>query len=156
LFYNGTTNISALMKVTPAGVVTDVADSSSTANGISIASTLSLAGGVAIDGAGNVWAGNYSGATSPYAGVSEFSSTGTLLSPFNSTTSNIGYGDQYSGTSPYYPYPKGIIPVAIDNSGNVWLGASGSTSKVYHVVGVAVPAVTPLSVRTNGKIGVTP
>ena len=154
LYYNGSSNISALMEVSSTGTVTPIANSLSGTSGIGLASTLSSAGGVAIDGGGNVWVGNYSAGTSPYAGVSEFSSGGSLLSSATSATT-IGYGDIYS-TASAYAFPKGIIPVAIDNSGNIWLGASGSTSKIYHVVGVATPAVTPLSARTNGKIGVTP
>jgi hypothetical protein len=157
LKYNGTANISALMKITTGAVVSDIADSSVTGSGITLATTLGDVAGVAIDGAGNIWAGNYSNSTSTtpdYAGVSEFSSTGQLLSPVTSST-NIGYGDLYSAAGTY-AYPLGIIPVAIDNSGNIWLGSTGSSSHLFHVVGVATPAVTPLSVRTNGKIGVTP
>jgi hypothetical protein len=43
--------------------------------------------------------------------------------------------------------------VSVDSSGNVWLLFSGSTTTVTEFIGVATPAVTPLSL---GKPGRTP
>ena len=79
--------------------------------------------GVAIDGSGNVWV------TNGASGLSEFSSTGSPISPSN------GYG-----------YPAATADyIAIDGSGNIWLTRPVSNIKfMMEVVGVATPVVTPV------------
>jgi hypothetical protein len=85
--------------------------------------------GLAIDGAGNVWAANTNSIT-----ISELSNTGTAI------TNSNGY--QASGAF------TGPIDLAIDGSGNVWVvngEASGTYSAVItEMVGAATPVVTPI------------
>lgn len=94
------------------------------------------------DGFGNVWVANTAG------GVSEFTYTGsgfTAMSPVSTTAQPssgpttipaYGFGTSYlSGTTP--------ITIASDSSGNLWIGTQ--TTKLWYLVGVAGPTVTPLS-----------
>ena len=90
-----------------------------------------------VDGASNIWSSEYS--TAAGAGISEFSSTGGVLSPNTAT----GFVHTYSNPT----------KVAIDGSGNVWIGNAGtaaiatSTSNgfITEIVGQAVPVVTPVA-----------
>jgi hypothetical protein len=94
-----------------------------------------------VDGLGNVWFTNYvSGAGS----VSEFTSAGAPISPsYVSATSVGGFAHTYAGA-------EGI---AIDGSGNVWIGNSSSGAAasatnngfLTEIVGQAGPVVTPLA-----------
>ncbi|MDE1160693.1 MAG: hypothetical protein PW792_01970 [Acidobacteriaceae bacterium] len=94
---------------------------------------------VAIDGLNTVWVANYS-TTSATGCISQLDSTGNLLSP-------VCYG---KGS---LPYPHGL---AIDPSGNLWVG-TGSTSSLLFLVGAAAPVITPMNVATNGgHLGVRP
>jgi sugar lactone lactonase YvrE len=119
--------------------------------------------GVAVDGASNVWSlgsvsyggnwvtGNAYSSNKPY-GLSELSSTGVNISPTNGANSNSG-GFQKDVT---LILPDAPNNVAIDPSGNVWVGEAGGTS-IMELVGQAVPVVTPLSVATgNSTLGTTP
>ena len=105
---------------------------------------------VAIDGSDNVWVSNSTGITANVNGTSttittvcEFNNAGTLIS------STPGYGPHGISTG------RGI---AVDLSGNVWVTSYGTTySSVTEIVGVATPAVAPLSVALkNGTIGKRP
>jgi hypothetical protein len=85
-----------------------------------------------IDGNGNVWESNYaSGAGS----VTELTSAGAAVSP------SSGFSHTYAGA--YY--------MAIDNSGNVWIGNRSATASgtaqgfITEIVGAAGPVVTPLA-----------
>ncbi len=90
-----------------------------------------------VDGASNIWSSEYS--TAAGAGISEFSSTGSVLSPNTAT----GFVHTYANPT----------KVAIDGSGNVWVGNAGtaaiatSTSNgfITEIVGQAVPVVTPIA-----------
>ena len=100
----------------------------------------------AVDGAGNVWVTNRGA-----SGISEFSSTGTLLSPVPTGTGAPGYAHAGLATA---------NQVAIDPSGNVW-AANNTTgtggSSIFEIVGAAAPAVTPIALGLkNGTIGVRP
>jgi sugar lactone lactonase YvrE len=90
--------------------------------------------GIAIDGAGQVWVGDYGNA------LYELSSAGNLLSPSN------GYGYYVQvGQTPYGP--DGVVGVAVDPSGNVWVANSGgenNSNGTTEFVGLATPVVTPL------------
>jgi hypothetical protein len=102
-----------------------------------------------VDGNGNVWETNFvtGGGT-----VSEMSNTGTPISP------SAGFAHTFSGAS----------GLAIDRSGDVWIGNSGATASptaqgyITEIVGQAVPVFTPLSAglpATSGganKIGIRP
>ena len=82
---------------------------------------------LAVDGAGNVWVEGFSG-------VTEISSTGTVLSP----------------ASPYARGYGGSNVIAVDGSGNVWVSGG-------ELVGIATPVVTPTSVGVkNNTLGTRP
>jgi hypothetical protein len=97
---------------------------------------------VAIDGAGNAWVANTVESTGANAGsLSEFSNTGTALSPA------LGYVSSTLATP---------LSIAIDGSGNIWLRNSGNSS-VTAFVGAGVPVVTPLALGVkNGTLGSKP
>jgi len=123
------------------GVVATEAAGTGTSNG-----GLDGGSGVAVDGLGNVWVANNSG-----GGVSEFSyngSTFTPLSPSGTSTPVYGFGTSYlSGTHP--------LNVAVDASGNVWIGTQ--TTNLWYLVGIAGPTVTPISAMLkNGQVGARP
>jgi hypothetical protein len=72
--------------------------------------------GIAIDATGNVWTANLGG--SGYAGtISKLSSTGAILNPTGISGSGYTAGGLTAG-----------FGIAIDTSGNVWAGNSGSNS----------------------------
>jgi hypothetical protein len=108
---------------------------------------------LAVDGAGNVWAPSKT--VSP-GGVSEFSSTGTVLSP---TTTPVGFSHTGISISVSSSVNGGIT---IDPSGNVWIAdnvAAGATdaNSVFEIVGAAAPTVTPLPLQLkNGTVGMKP
>jgi hypothetical protein len=85
---------------------------------------------VAIDGGDNVWITN---AGNSYA-LSEFNNAGTAI------TGGSGY---QSGklNSPSF--------IAIDSSGDVWIPNHGANT-VTEIIGIATPAVTPLSALKPG------
>jgi hypothetical protein len=112
-------------------------------------------GGIAIDGAGNVWALN--AVTSTLVGLSEISTTTNngvttyaALSPGGSSATQAGiFGFQTDGAS-------GAEGVQIDPSGNIWLDLK-SGSYLYHMVGAAAPTVTPVAQNVAlGSIGTRP
>lgn len=85
------------------------------------------------DGAGNLWVTDAATTTaSPAGSVYEISNAGVLLSE----------GTGYAHT---YDEPYGI---AVDGSGNVWVGAYAAAEPsafVTEIVGAAVPVVTPVA-----------
>jgi len=96
---------------------------------------------LALDGAGNVWVAN--GAAS--GGISELSSTGTVLS-----------------TSAFTPEiePLQSAGIAVDGSGNVWV--SNSTGDIAEFMGIAAPVNTPVAALyapgcgTSAQLSATP
>ncbi|MFC6644196.1 hypothetical protein ACFQBQ_01025 [Granulicella cerasi] len=116
--------------------------------------------GLAADGAGNLWTvsssssgGNYvTGATSPaqYM-INEFSATGAAISPTGTLTSSNKPTGGYQKDSTIFPtakYPNGPRSVAIDPTGNVWIGnnsTDGSGTGVVELVGSAAPVITPIA-----------
>jgi hypothetical protein len=85
--------------------------------------------GIAIDATGNVWTANYANGTgSHYAGgsVSEFSSTGTPISPATNQAGNI-HGGYILGVDSSGNLGK-PSSLAIDANGNVWVGNYGGAS----------------------------
>jgi PKD repeat protein len=89
---------------------------------------LSSDGSIAIDGSGNAWIANYDSGS-----LSEFSSTGTPLSP------SSGYGGKaISGT-------VSSSGIAIDGSGDVWTVFYNAPAALYETIGVATPVITPIS-----------
>lgn len=96
---------------------------------------------IAMDGSSNVWVANSASSSGSYS-ISEFSNSGTAISP--------AAGFVHNFSSP--------IAVAVDGSGNVWV-ANNSTAASYvtEVVGAATPVVTPLSVAVaNSTVGSAP
>jgi streptogramin lyase len=101
---------------------------------------------VAVDGAGNIWFANSGGPS-----LTEFSRSGSALTPAATSTTNGGYiGTNTALSTPY--------ALAVDGSGNVWLADEGS-STVIEFYGIGAPVVTPIvaSLRAPyGTPGVTP
>jgi len=84
---------------------------------------------IAIDGSGNAWIANFYGDGTYYGNsVSNFSSTGTAISPPTGYT-----GGGLSNPS----------SIAIDGSGNAWI-ADYYNSRVSEIIGVAAPVITPI------------
>ena len=103
---------------------------------------LRFLGDIAIDGAGNVWAGSSDAAVSELNGV-----TGAAITP------NLGY---FPGVDSNGYYATDIFAVAIDGSGNVWM-AGYDDSNVSELVGAGTPTVQPLVVAAkNNTIGTMP
>lgn len=117
---------------------------------------------VAVDGFGNPWASN-----NATGGVSELSggaiptttyaygatppSLGSAISPVSSAASPFNHvGFRHSGLS-------GAQGIAIDPSGNVWVGnsSSGGTGSITEIVGAAAPSVTPIAAAIAGGLGGT-
>jgi sugar lactone lactonase YvrE len=118
---------------------------------------------IAQDGAGNfwVWWSNL-GDTSGPAALTEFSPSGTPLNLSTTPTYEALYGGPVGFVNPYNAYglqtPFSTVSpqsLAVDASGNIWLlfNSPGVPTSVTEYVGVATPAVTPLSL---GKMGKTP
>ena len=97
----------------------------SLSNGAIVGGGLNSPAGVALDGAQNVWVANVTG-----VGPSEFSKGGTALSP------STGFSKQ--------AVLAGQRSIAIDASGNVWLGREG-VSTITEIVGAAVPVYQPFA-----------
>jgi DNA-binding beta-propeller fold protein YncE len=75
---------------------------------------------------------------------------------------NISATDSANGDSggfqkdPTLILPKQPSGIAVDPSGNVWVGETGGTS-IMELVGQGVPVATPLSTATaNGLLGAKP
>jgi streptogramin lyase len=102
---------------------------------------------LAVDGAGNLWISDNNGAAG--AAVSEFSSTGAVLSPANGVNGSTTIGFSHQGLF----NPNGI---AVDPSGNVWVadavGSAAAGSGVFEIVGAAVPTVTPIATALAGTV----
>jgi hypothetical protein len=113
------------------------------------ATSLTAPAYVAVDGAGNVWVSDKT--ISAPASVSEFSSTGTILSPINSGGSFTAVGFSHSGINT----AQGIT---LDPSGNVWVAnQTATTGGVFEIVGAGAPTDTPIAKSlADGKVGVKP
>jgi len=91
----------------------------------------------ATDGGGNVWVSNYG--TSTIAGnISEFDNNGNAISPATGFLAQTACPAQ---------------GLAIDGSGDVWVGCANPTTPVLEYIGAAVPVYTPL---TPGSMGIMP
>jgi hypothetical protein len=123
---------------------TDLATTAFTYNGG--ADPFRCSGGIAIDGGGVIWAGNLGG---PSQGAG-----GAPLTPPNVGAYNPALpADIFGYASP--SLASGPVSVAVDNAGNVWVLLSDNTITEY--VGIATPAVTPLSLAVkNKKLGAKP
>jgi len=84
---------------------------------------------IAIDGLGSIWTANFTT-------VSEFSNSGTAISP-------APYGYVTSGFGP-------LRGIAVDASGDVWT-ASGGNPDLIQLIGAAAPVVVPLSAGVAGN-----
>jgi hypothetical protein len=99
-------------------------------------------GGVAIDGAGNVWVAS---AGSP--GVCPANVSETLTTQVTTGSSPASFDSASLAAGP--------MLLAIDGSGNVWVLLSDNTITEY--IGVATPTVTPLALAVkNKKLGAKP
>jgi hypothetical protein len=112
--------------------------------------------GIAVDGAGNVWAPNGVAASSGLFTVSEFDMSGNPLSP--TTTATTAAANTGGFQKPVTVFPNALRGVAIDPSGNVWFGSnSAGTSTIAEIVGAAVPVITPLSLQLmNNTVATKP
>ena len=107
---------------------------------------------LAIDGAGNIWvasstaaATNYiSGSTSGLYTINEFAASGTAISPTGSSTSTTTINGGFQKDATVLPAaPRGI---AVDPSGNIWVGSNSSSGTgVTELLGAGVPVITPIS-----------
>ena len=97
--------------------------------------------GIAMDGASNAWVVNTT-FTAPDTGLlSEFSNSGTAITP------TTGY------VSSTMLAPSGI---GVDSSGDVWVSNNGN-STVSEFIGAAVPVTTPLAYGIQvGSVGRRP
>ena len=108
---------------------------------------------MAVDGLGNVFVANgvsvpEMGDFVPGSGISEFTGSGTPLSPTNypapstetSSCSSVGVGMPAFGFNQDYTFSVGAS-LTIDSSGNLWPGGQA----MVHMVGLAAPVATPTS-----------
>ena len=110
--------------------------------------TFYLMAPIAMDGAGNVWAGNDDFNLNASTGLVEVSNSGTTLS---GATGFVSPQPAPKTFSPTYA----VSGVGVDGSGNVWIALYSGT--VVQFVGAASPVVTPLSVGVkNGTLGTRP
>lgn len=115
-------------------------------------STVSVGGidepiGVAVDGLGYIFVGNYNGT------ISEVNSSGTAVSGtngFETAAYKLWTGNENAMFASIFP-AYGIFGVSVDGSGNLW--TSDLDGGIYEFVGLANPVVTPL---TYTKLGVRP
>jgi hypothetical protein len=102
---------------------------------------LSNTNGVALDGAGVIWA---AGAGDPVQGYVPD------LMPF---APSLYVGNNYDGSSPGYflapTFSAGPLRVAIDGSGNLWVLLANNTVTEY--VGVAAPVVEPIALGVKAS-----
>jgi streptogramin lyase len=85
--------------------------------------------GIAVDGAGNVWAANWEGDTLTELQGASGANPGQPLSP------PTGFGADASLHEPY--------GIALDSSGNIWVSNFGSNT-ITQFLGAATPVTTPL------------
>lgn len=136
-----------LVKVQPYGGKGSILSENTYPPGGSINGDLDLEGirGVALDGAGTVWAagqGGLHGTSSILPGVVPVMTSGSL----NPTTAT-----SYAASS----LAAGPLRVAVDGAGNIWVLLANNTVTEY--VGAAVPVVTPLALGIqNKKLGAKP
>jgi hypothetical protein len=139
-----TTGEGLLLKVSPYGG-TGTRDTASTVidcmTGLTGSCPLADPVGIAIDGGGTLWIGN------PGSGTN--SGIQPNLTAFNPSLANNKPG--YVSTS----LANQPLSIAVDNTGNVWLLLNNNT--VTEFVGIATPAVTPLSLAVKKqKLGAKP
>jgi hypothetical protein len=125
--FSVSTQGNTLNEFNKAGAV--VSGSGYTGGGLSAPSQL------AVDGLGRLWITNSTGS------ISEFTNTGTALSPASTGYASAGYST-----------PAGI---AIDVAGSVWVANSGSNA-ITQIVGGAAPAAPPATAITNNTTGSRP
>ncbi len=115
---------------------------SSLTGSVPVLDPFSCSVGVAIDGAGTVWTSNQGGgASSP--------PTPPNIAGYNPSLPS----DTFSFVSP--SLSNGPRYAAVDGSGNVWVLLQNNTMTEF--IGVAAPAVTPLSIAVkNKKLGAKP
>jgi len=129
---------------------------------------------VAIDGAGNLWAGmeypgvgTVTGSVAATYGVAEMSSAFTAISPATVPATCSVTAPAQCPTGGFLHAGLGYAQdMEIDPSGNVWVvnnGTNGGTpalqagTQIEQIIGAAVPIVTPLSVAIKtGKLATKP
>ncbi len=97
--------------------------------------TPSATSSIAVDGNNTIWAGDVNGS------VSQFSNSGTAISPSTGYTANGA---------------TAVVGMAIDASGNVWT-TDYYVNSLFEYVGAAGPTVVPQALAVkNGSFGVRP
>jgi sugar lactone lactonase YvrE len=109
---------------TPAYDIVELSSSGSpiSVNGGYTGGGIDYPAGIGSDGAGNIWVSNVQGPI-----LSEFSPSGSAISPSTGYQTSQGYGNG----------------LAIDGSGNIWLSSNINTD-IVEFVGAATPVVTPV------------
>jgi hypothetical protein len=135
-------------QLTGTNTVSNIALSGSTGATYGSSTSIGSPRYVAVDGAGNIWAPNHGGSGTA---ISEFSSTGAVLSPVNSTVA------PFLAVGFVHPGLASCLQGAIDPSGNVWVANNSATAGVFELVGAAAPTVTPTALALkNNKVGAKP
>jgi hypothetical protein len=104
--------------------------------------------GMAVDGAGLVFAASVTGGASGVGSIAVFNNSGTALTGSNGFTGSFvtGGATKTPMNSPYF--------IALDASGDLW---AQTNSTVVEYIGVATPVLTPLSAAVKaGTIAVNP
>jgi hypothetical protein len=123
-----------------------------------LASTLLSGGGLnrpcslAVDGGGNVWAGNGGNSSVSEFAFNSIAGTYTAVSPA-STAGTIAANT--GGFAPLNSASNCANP-AIDRAGDVWVSYQGggdpAPSAVYEIIGAAIPTVTPIAYATRNNV----
>jgi hypothetical protein len=138
--WGGATQLScvpgSLFKVPPYKGIGTTLSASTVPGSIGAIDPFRCSTGVAIDGSGVVWTANVGGPADPLA-------TPPNIGAFNPALSSNTFGFVSESIA------NGPRSVAIDGSGNVWVLLENNT--VSEFIGVATPAVTPISLAVKKK-----
>ncbi|MES2393961.1 MAG: hypothetical protein V4555_20160 [Acidobacteriota bacterium] len=108
--------------------------------------------GFAVDGSGNVWVINFNKSQAQNGDqscVAEFANSGAAISP---STGYMSSNPELNSTSFSGPSITGGSGIAVDGSGNVWIGNS-LDGNLEILIGAATPVATPISANLSAPYG---